>query len=102
MALSVDGLYSHLAWLRDVRDKLGTTIEFPIIEDPSMAIAQGYGMIAADAPDSSTVRVSYIIDPEGIIRAISWYPMNVGRSIEELLRLVAALQIADREKASTP
>lgn len=67
-----------------------------------MAIAQGYGMIAADAPDSSTVRVSYIIDPEGVIRAMSWNPMNVGRSIDELLRLVAALQIAHREKASTP
>ncbi|MFR0675922.1 peroxiredoxin [Enterobacterales bacterium AW_CKDN230030176-1A_HGKHYDSX7] len=102
LALSVDGLYSHLAWLRDIRDRFGVTVEFPIIEDPSMAIARGYGMLAADAADSSTTRVSYVIDPEGIIRAMSWYPMNVGRSVEELLRLVAALQTADRESASTP
>ncbi len=102
LALSVDGLYSHLAWLRDIQEKLGTRIGFPIIEDPSMAIAQGYGMIATGASDSSTVRVTYVIDPEGLVRAMSWYPMNVGRSIDELLRLVAALQTADREHASTP
>lgn len=102
LALSVDGLYSHLAWLRDIRDRFGVTINFPIIEDPSMAIARGYGMLAADATDSSTTRVSYVIDPEGLIRAMSWYPMNVGRSVEELLRLVAALQVADHESASTP
>ncbi len=102
LALSVDGLYSHLAWLRDIRERFGVTVEFPIIEDPSMVIARGYGMLAADAADSSTTRVSYVIDPEGIIRAMSWYPMNVGRSVEELLRLVAALQTADRESASTP
>ncbi|MED5611957.1 peroxiredoxin (alkyl hydroperoxide reductase subunit C) [Pseudomonas delhiensis] len=102
LALSVDGLYSHLAWIRDIHERFGVAIDFPIIEDPSMAIARGYGMVAPDAVDSSTTRVSYVIDPEGIIRALSWYPMNVGRSVEELLRLVAALQATDRHAASTP
>ncbi|GBL56282.1 peroxiredoxin [Pseudomonas sp. R3.Fl] len=102
LALSVDGLYSHLAWIRDIHERFGVAIDFPIIEDPSMAIARGYGMVGPDAVDSSTTRVSYVIDPEGIIRALSWYPMNVGRSVEELLRLVAALQATDRHAASTP
>ncbi|WP_043272033.1 MULTISPECIES: peroxiredoxin [unclassified Pseudomonas] len=102
LALSVDGLYSHLAWIRDIRERFGVAIDFPIIEDPSMAIARGYGMVGPDAVDSSTTRVSYVIDPEGIIRALSWYPMNVGRSVEELLRLVAALQATDQYAASTP
>ncbi|KWR72979.1 peroxiredoxin [Pseudomonas sp. PI1] len=102
LALSVDGLYSHLAWIRDIHERFGVAIDFPIIEDPSMAIARGYGMVGPDAVDSSTTRVSYVIDPEGIIRALSWYPMNVGRSVEELLRLVAALQATDQYAASTP
>src|SRR5690606_9146213 len=80
----------------------GVTVEFPIIEDPSMVIAHAYGMIDPAAPDSASVRATFIIDPQGVVRAISWYPMNVGRSVEELLRLVAALQTADREGASAP
>jgi peroxiredoxin (alkyl hydroperoxide reductase subunit C) len=102
LALSVDGLYSHLAWIRDIHERFGVTIDFPILEDPSMAIAQGYGMLAADAADSSTARVTYVIDPDGIIRAMTWYPMSVGRSVDELLRLVARLQARDRQGASTP
>ncbi|WP_206208240.1 redoxin domain-containing protein [Xanthomonas oryzae] len=102
LALSVDGLFSHLAWLRDIQARFGITIEFPVIEDPSMAIARGYGMVDPAAGDSATTRVSYVIDPHGIVRAMSWYPMEVGRSVEELLRLVTALQTADRERAATP
>jgi len=102
MALSVDSLYSHLAWLRDIHDRLGVKVSFPIIEDPSMVIGQAYGMIDPASPDSATVRATFIIDPTGIIRAISWYPMTVGRSVEELLRLVRALQASDREGASAP
>ncbi len=102
MALSVDSLYSHLAWLKDIHDRFGVRVEFPIIEDPSMVIGQAFGMIGPDSPDSTTVRATFVIDPSGIIRAISWYPMTVGRSVEELLRLVQALQAADREGASTP
>lgn len=102
LALSVDGLFSHLAWIHDIHARFGVKIDFPIVEDPSMAIARGYGMVDAAAADSSTARATYVIDPEGIVRAMSWYPANIGRSIEELLRLVAALQTGDRERASTP
>ncbi|MBB5537181.1 peroxiredoxin [Rhizobium giardinii] len=102
LALSVDSLHSHVAWLRDIHDRFGVKIAFPVLEDPSMIIARAYGMLDNGAPSSATVRATYVIDPAGIIRAIVWYPMNVGRSVDELLRLVAALQAADRESASTP
>ena len=58
-------------------------IPFPVVEDPSMAVGRAYGMIDADASDASAVRATYFIDPEGVIRAMTWYPMNVGRSVEE-------------------
>jgi peroxiredoxin 2/4 len=102
LALSVDSLFAHLAWLRDLDERLGVRVPFPVVEDPSMVIARAYGMLDAAAASSATVRASFVIDPAGIVRAISWYPMQVGRSVDELLRLVAALQTADREGASTP
>ncbi|WP_171833945.1 peroxiredoxin [Lichenicola cladoniae] len=102
LALSVDSLFSHLAWIRSIRAQFGVTVPFPIIEDPSMAIAQAYGMISPRARDTAMVRAIFVIDPEGIIRAISWYPMTTGRSVAELLRLVSALQMTDAHGVSTP
>ncbi|MBX9615757.1 MAG: peroxiredoxin [Caulobacteraceae bacterium] len=102
MALSVDSLYSHLAWVKDIYSRTGVKVTFPIIEDPSMAIGHAFGMVDSGSSDSATVRATFVIDPEGIVRAISWYPMNIGRSVEELLRLVKALQTSDRDHASTP
>ena len=102
LALSVDSLFSHLAWVRCIRDHFGVTIPFPIIEDPSMAIARAYGMVAPRAPNAAMVRAVFVIDPAGIIRAITWYPMTTGRNVKELLRLVAALQTTDAGGVSTP
>ncbi|MFB2553468.1 peroxiredoxin [Ensifer soli] len=102
LGLSVDSLYSHVAWLRDIERSFGVKIGFPLIEDSAMVIARAYGMLDASSENSGTVRATYVIDPEGIIRAIVWYPMNVGRSVDELLRLVEALQTSERECALTP
>ena len=102
LGLSVDSLYAHLAWLRAIREAHGVTIPFPLIEDPSMAIARAYGMIDEASPDSTTVRASYVIDPRGVVRAISWYPHNIGRSVEEMLRLVAALRAAEKDGGLAP
>jgi peroxiredoxin (alkyl hydroperoxide reductase subunit C) len=102
LALSVDSLFSHIAWVRSIKERFGVSVTFPITEDPSMAIAAAYGMIHPDARDASTVRATFVIDPEGIIRAMVWYPMSTGRSVAEILRLVQALQTADKEAASTP
>ena len=102
LGLSIDSLYAHIAWVRAIEEAYGVTVPFPIVEDPSMAVARAYGMIDEHAQDSSTIRSSYFIDPEGVVRAITSYPFNVGRSVEEMLRIVAALQVAERDGVLTP
>lgn len=102
LGLSVDSLYAHVAWVRTIREEFGVEVPFPIVEDPSMVIGRAYGMIDDGALDSSSMRASYFIDPDGIIRAIAWYPLTVGRSVEEMLRLVAALQRAASGEVMTP
>ncbi|BCI65770.1 peroxiredoxin [Acetobacter aceti NRIC 0242] len=102
VGLSVDSLPAHLAWIEAIRAQFRVTIPFPVIEDPSMAIARAYGMLDLTAESSATVRTVHVIDPDGIIRAITWYPMSVGRSVAEMLRLVAALQKVSTEDVLTP
>jgi peroxiredoxin (alkyl hydroperoxide reductase subunit C) len=102
LALSVDSLYSHLAWVRAIRDNFGVIVSFPIVEDPSMVVGRAYGMIADTAGDAGTMRSTFFIDPAGIIRAITCYPATVGRSVDEILRVVAALQRVDAEDVVTP
>jgi peroxiredoxin (alkyl hydroperoxide reductase subunit C) len=102
LGLSVDSLFAHIAWVANIKERFGVAVPFPIVEDPSMAIARAYGMLHPGAHTSATVRASFVIDPDGAIRAITWYPMNVGRSVEELLRLVAALQTSDARAVFTP
>lgn len=102
LGLSVDSLYSHVAWMRAIHEAFGVNITIPVIEDPSMAIGRAYGMIDGTSQDSSAMRSTYFIDPEGVIRAITTYPHNVGRSVEEMLRMVAALQRVADDEALTP
>lgn len=102
LGLSIDSLYSHLAWLRAIRDLFGVEIPFALVEDPSMVIGRAYGMIDDRLPDSSAMRATYFIDPEGVIRAITCYPHNVGRSVSEMLRLVTALKRAAGDNVATP
>ena len=102
LGLSVDSLYSHLAWVRAIRRHFDVAIPFPIVEDPSMAVGRAYGMIEPDAADSAAVRGTYFIDPEGVIRAMTWYPLTVGRSVDEMLRMVAALQRTSRGDVLAP
>ncbi|WP_439271760.1 peroxiredoxin [Pseudochrobactrum sp. HB0163] len=102
LGLSIDSLYSHIAWLCDIEKRFGVKVNFPLVEDSAMVIARAYGMIDDSSESSASVRAIYVIDPEGIIRSIVYYPISVGCSVAELLRLVAALQTADRENATTP
>lgn len=95
LGLSVDSLYSHLAWVRAIQDKFDVTISFPIVEDPSMAVGRAFGMIDEKAGDSAAMRTSYFIDPAGIVQATTCYPHNVGRSVSEMIRMLAALQMAE-------
>lgn len=102
VAISVDSLYSHLGWIRAIHEHFGVTVGFPIVEDPSMVIGRAYGMLADDAPDAATLRTTFFIDPDGIIRAKLCYPATIGRSVEELLRVLAALQMVDSDNVVTP
>jgi peroxiredoxin (alkyl hydroperoxide reductase subunit C) len=102
LALSVDSLFSHLAWARSIHQQFGVEIPFPIAEDPGLHIAHAYGMVHPSATSSATVRAVFVIDPLGVIRAITWYPMTSGRNVGELLRLVLALQASDEHAALTP
>lgn len=102
LGLSVDSNASHLAWMYDIYIKTNICIPFPIISDRNGSIARKYGMISSDISNTETVRNVFIIDDKGIVRAILVYPMNVGRCIPEILRLLEALQTADCNKSSTP
>ena len=102
LGLSIDSKYAHIAWVRSIKEKFGVDIRFPIIEDLSMRVAHAYGMVMPGASDTSAVRATFVIDPQGVLRAMVYYPMSNGRSIKEFLRLIAALQTADANKVAPP
>lgn len=102
LGLSIDSNASHLAWLYDIYCKTGIKVSFPIIADRNGEIARKYGMISNDISNTETVRNVFIIDDKGIVRTILIYPMNIGRFIPEIIRIVQALQIADCGKGATP
>ncbi|MCB2099966.1 MAG: peroxiredoxin [Rhodobacterales bacterium] len=102
LGLSIDSIFSHIAWEKNIKDNFGVEITFPIIADLNMKVANAYGMIQPGASDTSAVRATFIIDPEGVLRAMVYYPMSNGRSIPEFVRLVKALQTSDANKVATP
>jgi peroxiredoxin (alkyl hydroperoxide reductase subunit C) len=102
IGLSVDSVSAHLAWVHAVKEKMGVDIPFPIIADLSMNIAKSYGMIHAGQSTTATVRCVFFIDDKGIMRAMIYYPLQNGRYIPEIIRLVKALQMTDKNKVSTP
>ncbi|RUM47422.1 MAG: peroxiredoxin [Hyperthermus sp.] len=101
IGLSVDNTFSHIKWKEWIREKLGIEIPFPIIADPTGVVAKALGMIHAES-SVVTVRAVFIVDDKGVIRAILYYPLNVGRNIDEILRLIEALQLADKYKRAVP
>ena len=102
MGLSIDSLFSHIAWVRSVKERFGVTIPFPIIADLDAKIANLYGMIMPGDISTATSRCLFVIDPNKTIRAIIYYPFTTGRNIEEVLRLVKALQVSDQNGVGTP
>ncbi|MGM0914748.1 MAG: peroxiredoxin [Pseudomonadota bacterium] len=102
LGLSIDSVHAHIAWTRSIKENFGIEIPFPIIADLSMQVANAYGMIQPGASDTAAVRATFVIDPEGILRAMVYYPMSNGRSVDEILRLVKALQTSDAHGVATP
>jgi peroxiredoxin (alkyl hydroperoxide reductase subunit C) len=102
LGLSVDSLFAHLAWVKAIEETFDVQVPFPVAEDPSMTIASAYGMLGPNARDSTTVRSCFVIDPDGIVRLMSSYPMSTGRNVDEILRSVRALQATDAHNVLTP
>jgi len=108
VGLSVDGLYSHIAWLRTIKDKIeykgmkDIEVKFPLIEDITMEVAKKYGMIQPGESNTKAVRAVFVIDPKGIIRTVIYYPLSLGRNFDELYRIIITLQTADAFSVATP
>lgn len=102
LGLSIDSVYSHIAWVRNVEEKTGVHIPFPIIADLDRKVATAYGMVMPGASSTETVRCVFIIDPDGILRAMLYYPLTTGRNMQEILRLIDALQTSDKHHVATP
>jgi len=108
VGLSIDGLYSHIAWLRTIKEKIefkgmkNMEVTFPLIEDITMNVAKKYGMIQPGESSTKAVRAVFFIDPKGMIRAIIYYPLSMGRNFDELKRALIAMQTADTYSIATP
>jgi peroxiredoxin 2/4 len=108
VGLSIDGLYSHIAWLRTIKDKIefkgmkNIEVKFPLIEDITMEVAKKYGMIQPGESSTKAVRAVFFIDPIGMIRAMIYYPLSMGRNFDELKRALIAMQTADKYGIATP
>ena len=108
VGLSVDGLYSHIAWLRTIKEKIqykgmkDVEVNFPLIEDITMEVARRYGMIQPGESSTKAVRAVFFVDPKGVIRAVIYYPLSLGRNFDELYRALIAMQTADAFSVATP
>ena len=107
IGLSVDSLYSHIAWLRKIQElewngKKNIEVTFPLIEDVRMEVANKYGMIQPGQSNTQAVRAVFIIDPQAKIRTILYYPLSTGRNFDEIKRIIIALQKADKDNIATP
>jgi peroxiredoxin (alkyl hydroperoxide reductase subunit C) len=102
LGLSIDSVYSHIAWVRNIHEKLGVEIPFPVIADLNKEVASLYGMIMPGESKTETSRCVFVIDPKGILRAMIYYPLTTGRNMQEILRLIDALQATDTHGIATP
>jgi peroxiredoxin 2/4 len=102
IGLSIDSIHSHIAWVNNVKKNTGILFEFPIIADIDMSVSKLYGMLQPGESETAAVRAVFFIDPTGKIRLMMYYPLNVGRNMEEIKRALIALQTADKYKVAMP
>lgn len=102
LGLSIDSIHSHLAWVQNVREKTGVYFDFPIIADIDMKVSKLYGMLQPGESETAAVRAVFFIDPKKKIRLVMYYPLNVGRNMDEILRVLDALQVADEKGVALP
>ncbi len=102
LGLSIDSIHAHLGWVNNVRENTGIYFDFPIIADIDMKVSKLYGMLQPNESETAAVRAVFFIDPEKKIRLIMYYPLNVGRNMDEILRALHALQTSDKYKVAMP
>lgn len=102
IGLSIDSIHSHIAWVNNVKKNTGVLFEFPIIADIDMSVSKLYGMLQPGESETAAVRAVFFIDPSSKIRLVMYYPLNVGRNMEEIKRALLALQAADKYKVAMP
>lgn len=102
IGLSIDSIHAHVAWVQNVREKTGVLFEFPIIADLDMSVSKMYGMLQPGESETAAVRAVFFIDPKFKVRLLMYYPLNVGRNMEEIKRALIALQTADQHKCAMP
>jgi peroxiredoxin (alkyl hydroperoxide reductase subunit C) len=102
MGLSIDSVYSHIAWVRNIEEKMGVKVDFPVIADLNKEVATKYGMISPGESKTETSRCVFVIDPNQILRTMVYYPLTTGRNMDEILRLIQALQTTDEHQVATP
>ncbi|MFT5752220.1 MAG: peroxiredoxin (alkyl hydroperoxide reductase subunit C) [Flavobacteriales bacterium] len=102
IGLSIDSIHSHLAWVNNVHKNTGVYMDFPIIADIDMKVAKLYGMLQPNESETAAVRAVFFIDPYQKIRLIMYYPLNVGRNMNEIIRCLVALQTSDAHKVALP
>jgi peroxiredoxin (alkyl hydroperoxide reductase subunit C) len=102
IGLSVDSVHSHIAWMKNIEQNFGVEVKFPILADLDMKVANLYGMIQPGASATAAVRAVFVIDPEGILRAMIYYPLTTGRNMDEIVRLIDALQLNTEHGLATP
>jgi peroxiredoxin 2/4 len=102
IGVSIDSVYAHIAWIRSIEELLGVKVTFPVIADLDMKVAQAFGMIHPGASSTATVRCVFIIDPKQVMRAMVYYPLTTGRNIDEIIRVIDALQFNTEKGLATP
>src|SRR5690348_4651498 len=102
IGVSIDSVFSHIAWARNMEEIGGVKIPFPIVADLDMKVAKSFGMIHPQQSDTAPIRAVFFIDPKQVIRAVLYYPQSTGRSVDEILRVFEALQTTDAQGVSTP
>jgi peroxiredoxin (alkyl hydroperoxide reductase subunit C) len=102
LGLSVDSVYSHIAWVRNIKEKMGVDVQFPIIADLDMKVAKSYGMIHEGESSTEASRAVFVIDDKQVLRAMIYYPLSTGRNMDEILRVIKALQTTDANGVATP
>ncbi len=102
MGLSIDSIHAHLAWVNNVKQNTGVYFDFPIIADIDMKVSKLYGMLQPNESETAAVRAVFFIDPSKKIRLVMYYPLNVGRNMDEILRALEALQVSDANGVAMP